>query len=387
MNPGILIVGSGFAARQLVKHLRRQDGEIPIRLIAADSCDEYNKPELSYAISQQQTADALTRQTSGSFAEQFQLALHPDTCINGIDSQQKRVHSGEQCWPYDKLVLAVGASAIVPKIPGHELMLTLNSQQEYRENQETLLRAQRVLILGGGLIGCELAMDMQRAGKQVTLVDRAGSLLSALMPIEAASRLQYCLQHMGVELLLNQQITELSSQESGLRVTLNNGRTLWVDAAIASVGLQPNLGLARQAGLQVNRGIQVNNRLQTSMADVYALGDCVEIGGRLLPFLQPIQFSAMTLAKNLLGATEEVKLPAMLVKVKTPNLPLHLAGETHRQDLSWSITAEQQGMIAKGFDRQRRLRAFIVSEEHMKLAFSLLKELNALAAEGTSAWR
>jgi nitric oxide reductase FlRd-NAD(+) reductase len=154
---------------------------------------------------------------------------------------------------------------------------------------------------------------------------------------------------------------------------------LWVDAVIASVGLRPNVGLARQAGLQVNRGIQVNNRLQTSQADIYALGDCAEIEGQLLPFLQPIQFSAMALAKNLLGAAEAVKLPAMLVKVKTPSLPLQLAGETHRQDLSWSMIAEQQGMVAKGFDQHQQLRAFIVSEDHMKLAFGLLKELNTLA--------
>lgn len=381
MNPGILIVGSGFAARQLVKNLRRLNSEVPIRLIAADSCDEYNKPELSHVISQNQTADALTRQTCGSFAEQFQLTLHPNTRITDIDTQHKRVCSGEQSWQYDKLVLAVGASAIVPPVTGNELMLTLNSQQEYRDGELTLLQAQRVLILGGGLIGCELAMDMCRAGKQVTLVDRSGSLLSALMPIEASSRLQHCLQQMGVEVLLNQQLSALIQQDGGIQATLGNGRQLSFDAAIASVGLRPNVGLARQANLQVDRGIRVNNRLQTSQIDVYALGDCAEIDGQLLPFLQPIQFSAMALAKNLLGAEEGVKLPAMLVKVKTPNLPLHLAGETHRQDLSWNIVAEQQGMIAKGFDRQQQLRAFIVSEDHMKLAFGLLKELNALTAE------
>ena len=381
MNPGILIVGSGFAARQLVKNLRRLNSDVPIRLIAADSCDEYNKPELSHVISQNQTADALTRQTCGSFAEQFQLTLHPNTRITDIDTQHKRVCSGEQSWQYDKLVLAVGASAIVPPVTGNELMLTLNSQQEYRDGELALLQAQRVLILGGGLIGCELAMDMCRAGKQVTLVDRSGSLLSALMPIEASSRLQHCLQQMGVEVLLNQQLSALIQQDRGLQATLGNGRQLSVDAAIASVGLRPNVGLARQANLQVDRGIRVNNRLQTSQIDVYALGDCAEIDGQLLPFLQPIQFSAMALAKNLLGAEEGVKLPAMLVKVKTPNLPLHLAGETHRQDLSWNIVAEQQGMIAKGFDRQQQLRAFIVSEDHMKLAFGLLKELNTLTAE------
>jgi nitric oxide reductase FlRd-NAD(+) reductase len=195
------------------------------------------------------------------------------------------------------------------------------------------------------------------------------------MPVEASSRLQFCLQQMGVELVFNQQLVSLQPHQQAWLATLSNGRELLADAVVSSIGLRPNIQLAEQAGLQVNRGIVVDARLQTSAEGVYALGDCAEIEGKLLPFLQPIQFSAMTLAKNLLGASDNLKLPAMLVKVKTPNMPLHLAGETQRQDLQWTITSETQGMIAKGFDQQQQLRAFIVSEDHMKQAFGLLKTL------------
>ncbi|HGM5492781.1 TPA: NADH:flavorubredoxin reductase NorW [Serratia fonticola] len=376
MNHGILIVGSGFAARQLVKSLRRLDGNVPINLIAADSCDEYNKPELSHVISQHQSADALTRQTAGSFAEQYRVTVHPNTRITALNSQLKTVSSDERCWHYDKLALAMGASAIVPPVPGHQHMLTLNSQQEYRSSETLLLKAQQVLILGGGLIGCELAMDMCRAGKRVTLVDTACSLMSTLMPVEASSGLQHRLQQMGVELVFNQQLTAVERQENGMYVTLSNQRGLLVDAVVSAIGLKPNIALAQQANLLVNRGIQVDRSLQSSAQDVYALGDCAEIEGQLMPFLLPIQFSATTLAKNLLGAAETVKFPAMLIKVKTPDLPLHLAGETQRQDLSWSISVDPQGMIAKGWDQQQQLRAFIVSEDHMKQAFGLLKVLN-----------
>lgn len=100
--------------------------------------------------------------------------------------------------------------------------------------------------------------------------------------------------------------------------------------------------LARRAGLTINRGVCVDSYLQTSNADIYALGDCAEINGQVLPFLQPIQLSAMVLAKNLLGNNTPLKLPAMLVKIKTPELPLHLAGEPQRQDLRWQINTERQ---------------------------------------------
>ena len=377
MNNGILIIGSGFAARQLVKNLRKQDADVRIVLIADDSCDEYNKPDLSHVISQNQLADALTRETSESFARHNSLELYSDTRITAIDIASKTVSGGERSWQYDKLVLATGASAIVPPIPGSEHMMTLNSQREYRECENHLQQARHVLVLGGGLIGCELAMDMSRAGKQVTVVDQSCCLLSSLMPAEVSSRLQYCLMQMGVELALNQKLTGLQRSREELVATLNNGREIMVDAVVSSVGLRPNTQLARQAGLRVNRGIEVNDALQTSAPDIYALGDCAEIEGKVLPFLQPIQFSAMALAKNLLGARHGLTLPAMLIKVKTPNMPLHLAGETQRKDLTWTITTQTQGMVAKGFDADEQLRAFVVSEDHMKQAFSLLKSLNA----------
>lgn len=78
------------------------------------------------------------------------------------------VNAKDKTWQYDKLVLATGASAFVPPVEGRELMVTLNSQQEYQASETLLRDATRVMIVGGGLIGTELAMDFCRAGKSVT---------------------------------------------------------------------------------------------------------------------------------------------------------------------------------------------------------------------------
>lgn len=375
MNHGIVIIGSGFAARQLVKNIRKQDAAVPLTLIAADSLDEYHKPDLSHVLSLGQCAGDLTRQRAGEFGEQFGLRLFPHTRITAIDTAHQTVSSQDNVWRYDKLVLATGASAFVPPVPGHELMLTMNSQQEYCAGETALRDAQRVLIVGAGLIGTELAMDFCRAGKAVTLVDSAASLLSSLMPPEVSSRLQHCLTEMGVQMLLKSQLASLARTDSGIRVCIDRGRTLEVDAVVAATGLCPETALARRAGLATQRGVVVDNCLQTSHPAIYALGDCAEIAGRVLPFLQPIQIGALYLAKNLLGAQAPLTLPAMLVKVKTPTLPLHLAGDTQRTDLRWQITVEPDGMVAQGLDAQGKLRAFVVSEDRMKEAFALLKLL------------
>ncbi len=373
MNHGIVIVGSGFAARQLVKNIRKQDMSVKLTLIAADSIDEYNKPDLSHVVSRGQTAADLTLQTAGEFAEQYNLNLFPQTWVSGINAEAHVVKSQDHEWHYDKLVLATGASAIVPPVPGKELMLTLNSQQEFGAAQSTLRDAKRVLIIGGGLIGSELAMDFCRAGKAVTVVDNSASVLASLMPPEVSIRLQHRLTDMGIHLLLKSQLQGLEQTTTGIRASFDRDRHVEVDAVVAATGLRPETALARMAGLEINRGVKVDSTLQTSNPDIYALGDCAEINGAVMPFLQPILMSAMCLAKNLLGQSGELKLPNMLVKVKTPDLPLHLAGETRRQDLHWTIETRAYGMLAQGYDQSQQLRAFVVSEERMKEAFGLLK--------------
>ena len=168
--------------------------------------------------------------------------------------------------------------------------------------------------------------------------------------------------------------------KDGHLIDLELGSTLdpcaiTVDAVVAAAGLRPETALARRAGLEINRGVVVDSRLRSSHPAIFALGDCAEINGMVLPFLQPILLSAMCLSKNLLEQPGELKLPPMLVKVKTPDLPLHLAGDTRREDLTWNIVAANDGLVAKGVDAENQLRAFVVSEDRMKEAFALLKQL------------
>ncbi|WP_288882872.1 NADH:flavorubredoxin reductase NorW [uncultured Kosakonia sp.] len=375
MSAGIVIIGSGFAARTLVKNIRKLDSHVPLTLIAADGMEEYSKPELSHVISQAQRAEDLIRQTAGDFAEQFNVRLFPYTFVTAIVPHAQVVKSADRSWQYDKLVLATGAKAFVPPLPGREMMLTLNSLQEYHACEEQLRAAKRVLIVGAGLIGCELAMDFQRAGKTVTLLDNAASILPALMPPEVSARLQHCLTANGVRLLLAAKLARLEARESGVRAQLDDERSVDADVVVAATGLVPHTALAQAAGLETRRGIVVDATLQTSHPHTFALGDCAEIHGQVLPFLQPIQLSAMTLAKNLTGSPAQLTLPPMLVKVKTPLMPLHLAGETSRADLRWRITTDAAGMVAKGVDIDDKLRAFVVSEDRMKEAFALLKAL------------
>ncbi|AIN18682.1 FAD dependent oxidoreductase family protein [Yersinia rochesterensis] len=376
MVENIVIVGSGFAARQVVKNIRKLDSQIAINMIAADSGVDYNKPDLSHVFSRQQSADDLTRMSAEQFAQENNLTLHTKTRVTAIQRQEKQILCGHQVFQYHKLVLATGATAMLPPIAGNELICTFNSQNEYRLHQELLQKARRILVLGGGLIGAELAMDLHRAGKRVILVDKAHSLLASVLPVEISSRLQHSFSQMGITLAFNNQLNSIEKVADGLRVVLHSGHSYSVDAVIAAMGLQPETAVAAAAGLNIGRGIKVNQQLQTTDPNIFAIGDCAEIDGKVMPFLQPILMGAMTLAKNLLGGAHCLTLPAILVKVKTPDLPLYFAGETHRRDLNWEINLTPQGITARATDSQHQLRAFVVSEEQTQHAFSLLRELS-----------
>lgn len=375
MSAEIVIIGSGFASRQLVKNLRHRDNGVPIRVFAADSCDEYSKPELSHVFSLGQTAEDLSRQRAAAWAEAQNIMLHPHSRVSRIETASRRVITDAGNFLYGKLVLATGAEPIRPPVSGSELMVTLNSQRDYRQCEAAIRHAKRMLVLGGGLVGTELAMDLNRAGKEVMVVDSGPGLLCRLLPPEIAGRLQHRLLQNGVHFMFGSELSAIERDQDGLVASFSQKHQQRFDAIICAIGLRPNVALAREAGLGVQRGIVVDDALATSDPDIYALGDCAEIHGKLMPYLQPATLAAMTLAKNLTGEASKLLLPTMLIKVKTPDMPLHLAGDTANPALNWEVAFSSAGLVAKGFDDEGTLNAFVVSEDHMKLAFSMLKSV------------
>lgn len=190
-------------------------------------------------------------------------------------------------------------------------------------------------IIGPGLIGCEFANDLLSAGKQVAVIGPGAAPLDRLLPTEAGAALQNALARQGVTWHLGATALRVDRQDETYRITLSDGATLHADCVLSAVGLRPNLQLAKLAGLQTARGIVVDRHLQTSAADVYALGDCAEVEGLVLPFVMLIMHAAR-LGADLAGTPTAVNYPAMPVVVKTPACPVVVlppaadaAGEWH----------------------------------------------------------
>lgn len=373
----IVLVGAGFAALQTIKMIRKTDPNIAITIVTADAGIEYSKPNLSHVFSQAQTPQQLAINTAQQLAELHNVVIKTNVWVNEINTEQQFIVAGDDVIPYSKLVLATGATPFIPAAEGLSVQatITLNSLEEFEKHKAQIDAAQRITVIGGGLIGVELAFDLQTAGKSVTIIEPASYLLGSLVPPFISLELERELRKAGVTVETDAMVSHATYLADGVRLQTTSSRLIKTDVVIAAAGLMPNTALAQQTGMAVNRGIIVDEAMRTNIKNVYAIGDCAEIQGRVMAYLQPAILAANVLAKQLTTGEGKLSLPHIMTKVKTPSYPIQLAGRDIQTAQSWETRFDPKGIVAKGFNEANQLVGFIVTGEHTKAAFPLLKEL------------
>lgn len=320
----VIVIGTGLAGYNLVKEFRKQDAETPILMITADDGCNYSKPMLSTGFTKGKSASELAMADAGKMAEQLNVTIRTNIRVTSIDPETHTIFIGGESIAYDKLVLAWGAEPVAVRIEGDagEHIFAINDLQDYANFRAELDDKKRVLVMGAGLIGCEYANDLSNGGYEVDVVAPCNQIIPNLLPEPAASAVQHGLEGLGVKFHLGPLVRRVTQTEQGLIADLSNGEQVETDIIISAIGLRPRLDLAVKAGLQVNQGICVDRSLQTSDADIYALGDCAEVDGKVLLYVMPLMASARALAKTLAGQPTDVSYGAMPIMIKTPVVPV-----------------------------------------------------------------
>ncbi|WP_256345372.1 FAD-dependent oxidoreductase [Pseudomonas sp. PD9R] len=357
----IVIIGSGYAGYGLAQALRKADPDVEIRVLTQESGHLYSKPALSIGLSQGKSAEALSGESPLAIEQRLNIRVYPHCKVLGIDSSARRLRTSFGEMQYGQLVLASGAQPIRLPIQGDmAAMLSVNNLQDYHGFRERLAGVQRVAILGDGLIGCEFANDLAHNGFSVEVIGLGRWPMERLLPAEAGQVLKNALSELGVKWHLQNTVQAIESSGQGYHLTLADGQTVEADLVLSAVGLRPDLSLAESAGVTVGRGIQVNAHLQTSAPGIFALGDCIEIDGQLLPYLAPINQGIQALSKTLLGQLTAVDYPLMPVTVKTPAAPLCLLAPANASEGEWRCTPTQDGLSAGFYDAEGRLNGFVL---------------------------
>lgn len=372
----VIIIGSGLAGYTVAREFRKLDVETPILIISADHGGFYSKPMLSNALATGKTPASILNASAEKMAEQLKMTIRSHSRVTAIDPTSRTVtlQDGEKL-SYSKLVLAMGADPIRLPLEGEGVkdILSVNDLDDYQRLRDALEGKKDVTILGAGLIGCEFANDLTMAGYRVRVIDISTQPLGRLLPPAGGAFMQRRLEAAGVVFHLGAATQFVERIHESLRLTLADGETIQTDIVLSAVGLRPRTALAEAAGIAVNRGITVNRSLQTRYEDIYALGDCAEVEGRVLPFVMPIMHAARGLAATLAQTLTPIRYPAMPVLVKTPSCPAVVSPPDMGTQGEWLVEEDENGV-----------KALFKSVEDKLLGYALLgmstKEKNALAA-------
>jgi rubredoxin-NAD+ reductase len=377
MSEPLVIIGTGQAGTTVAREFRKLDPSSPMILITSDDGRIYSKPLLSNALAIGKDADALAMMQPEKFAGQVDATIHADTRVQSIDPRARIIRSDAGEISYRQLVFAVGANQIRIPVEGDADgdILTVNSLMDYAVFRERLTEGMHVTIFGAGLIGCEFANDLLAAGHQVTLIDPASYPMSRFVPEDVGRDLLEALSGIGAVMHLGRTAKAAWREETGYRVELDDGNSFSTGLILSAVGLKPGVELAEDAGIKTNRGIVVDPFLRTSDPNLFAIGDCAEVKGLVLPFIMPIMHAGRALAKTLAGEETALVYPAMPVTVKTPCLPLVSAPAVHGEEISWKSEEVDDGKKLAGYDEENQLRALTLTGGATKQAFAACRDI------------
>ncbi|RNL79992.1 NAD(P)/FAD-dependent oxidoreductase [Nocardioides marmorisolisilvae] len=304
----MVVVGAGMVGHRFVDELVRGDvaGRFEIELVGAEEYEPYNRILLSEVLAGRADLRALGL----PLPPQERVTFWRGVAADSIDpaSRQVLLSDGSRR-DYDHLVLATGARAFVPPLPGLESapkhVHVLRTLDDTRNIAARAMNAKHAVVLGGGLLGLEAACGLRRRGVPVTVVDLDTHLMATQLDQAPARMLAAQLRSLGVDVVTGTSVVEvISAYDEIVAVRLTDERLLAADLMLVSCGIRAESALAADAGITVERGIVVDEDLRTSQDRVYAIGDCAQPPSGTTGLLAPGWRQAEQLVASFLGRDE-----------------------------------------------------------------------------------
>ena len=267
-EPAVIVIGSGPAGVGAAEELRKQQADVPVRILTADCDEPYERPPLSKEFLRGET-DEVSMHPPSWFAER-DLELITNAPVTEIDTSARTVTAGGRRHEYRHLILACGARPRPLPVPGGERVLQLRSLQDAQRLRASSQGAQSAVIIGAGFIGCEAAASLARKGLAVTLVAPDALPQEKRLGTEAGQKLVTLVEQTGARFSGGVRVQEIRPDA----VVLDDGVTVRGDLILAATGVEPNSAQAAAAGVPVERSrIVVDAGMMTRMPGVSAAGD------------------------------------------------------------------------------------------------------------------
>ena len=306
----ICIVGAGTAAFRFIQTYREHNQEDEIVVFCKEEYPFYNRVLLPEYVSEELTWDQLQKLREGELAR-FNIRLEISNPAEEINREEKYIidSKGEK-HSYDVVMMATGSRAFVPKevpihAPGRFTMRDrgdADKLKNYLDASGLPAEKQHVVIVGGGLLGLELAAALRKKNVAISIVQRGNRLMERQLDVVASKLLADDVRDKGIQIYFDNEVdTVFDTSDYNLSVTLKTGREIPCNAVVYSIGTIPNIELARNSGITCKRGIVVNHYLQTSDPNIFAVGEIADFKGSLYGITAAAEQQADIVAKFLLG--------------------------------------------------------------------------------------
>jgi nitrite reductase (NADH) large subunit len=320
----VVIVGNGIAGTLAAKTLRELDPDAGIEVFAAEPYLYYPRPNLIEFIAGRLPFDRLFAFPEKWYG-QHRIDVRTGTPVEKIvpDGRHVLVAGGRRV-PYDILLLANGAGVAIPPLKGADKagVFTLRTLGDALGILDRLKDHANVAILGGGLLGLEIARALRSRGAEVEVVEFFDYLLPRQLDPAGGALLRAEIEKTGVRVRLGTATDEILGDAAVRGLRFKDGATMEADLVVLATGVRPNLGLAREAGLRTDRGVIVDEFLETSRPGIFAAGDGVQRADAIYGIIPASFDQARIVAANILGQKKiyEGTVPSNTLKVAGVNL-------------------------------------------------------------------
>lgn len=278
MNRSYVILGSGIAAVSAIREIRSCDQSSQITMISQEKELPYTRPLLSKTWFRTLKREGMFIRDEAWYDEQKVKRIQ-GAVIDHADLEKHAVYlqDGQEIY-YDKGIYALGASCFMPPFKGKDKagVFMVRTISDFNQIRSRLALAENAVVIGGGVIGLEMAWELKQTGCNVTILEAGPRLMGRLLDPQSAGVLTEKIENAGIPAYAGVQIEELTGEEEVNGVRLADGRWFPAQLVIVSCGVRANIAVASGSGLECDRGVLVNDHLWTSSDDWLAAGDCIQ---------------------------------------------------------------------------------------------------------------
>jgi ferredoxin-nitrate reductase len=321
----IVIAGAGAAAFRFVQNYREQNETDEIHVFSKEPHLFYNRVLLPEYVTEELSWEQLLK-IKDKELKKLNISLHPETYITKIDKADKKItDSNGKTHSFDKLIMATGSRAFIPKdvqidLPGRFTMRNKSDADSFKAYLDATglpPEEQHVVIVGGGLLGLELAAAMKHNNAKITIVQRGSRLMERQLDKVSSKLLALDVQERGIQIYFDNEVsTVFDDDDTGeLNITLKSGKFITANAIVYAIGTIPNIEIARENGIKCTRGVKVNQHLQSSHPDIFAIGEIAEFNNQLFGITSAAEEQANILSNFIAGDVSSAYNGSVLMNI------------------------------------------------------------------------